>query len=133
MLELLQVIRGEAMDKAFTPQKVELSLDRGTIRIEPLAVLYADDRRLSDMLSIYLSDGEITLICQQIRQTREKTKRVAVLLAKQAIQRGEMPDPSRILQDIKEGRIDLDAVIANDHAQKTEAEKAPDGEATPQL
>lgn len=133
MLELLQVIRGEALDKAFTPQKVELTLNRGTIRIEPLAVLYADDRRLSDMLSTYLSDGEITLICQQIRQTREKTKRVAVLLAKQAIQRGEMPDPRQILQDIKEGQIDLDAVIADNNTQKTEAEKTPDGEATPQL
>ncbi len=119
------------MEKVFTPQKVELALDRGTVRIEPLAVIYADDRRLTEMLSIYLSDGEIALICQEIRQTREKTKQVAVILAKQAIQRGEMPDPRRILQDIKEGRIDLDAVIAENQAQKAEAEKAPDGEAAP--
>jgi K+/H+ antiporter YhaU regulatory subunit KhtT len=133
VLELMQVVRGEAVDKVFTPEKVELALDRGTIRIEPLAVIYTDDRRLGEMLSTYLSDGEITMICQQIRQTREKTKQVAVILAKQAIQRGEMPDPKRILQDIKDGRINLDAVVAEHQAQKAEAEKIQDGETTPQL
>jgi hypothetical protein len=82
MIELLGFLRLQAQALVNTPQKVEVLLDRGVLKLEPLYLMMGKPSDIFNKLTAYLSDSEITKMNKNIDAFKEQLKTLDLSLIK---------------------------------------------------